>query len=425
MRNIFFVATRASHFDGEDIDKEILDPAAERAHSHLEGSLRNVRDDGVTKEDFRKRFFPFDAERPERRSAFESDLAELLERVYPGLQRARVERAIHGTRSKAVEKLANYERHVDGLLQDSSSKAKELEEMESLEPSRKDERNRYAESVRGRIEEFRRDTNDYVQGDLRKECSRNRIHSIIRKKFKERKQAKDEAPQYIVNRLRNLLDKHVARKARKLADDIETLHGLYGESSGDLRAKIPFDSRGAFIAALSGLGAYGALATWASVVAAGSNLGAYILTAKVVGALSAIGISVGGTAAAASGLAMIGGPVTIIIALAVLVAFVSWTLFGASWQERLAKRIHKALEEQGVIKKLAEGAGIYWTDTMNAFDKAFKATEEEYRRYMKNLRKHLDEADPATLDRQKKQVATLRRAFEGIPWRQTGSKSGG
>ena len=425
LRNIFFVATRASHFDGEDIDKEILDPAAERTHSLLEGSLCNIRNGGVTKEGFRKRFFTFDAERPECRSAFESDLAELLERVYPSLQGARVERAIRGTQDKAVEQLANYQRHVDGLLQDSSSKAKELEEMESLEPARKDERNCHAESVRDRIEEFRRDTNAYVQGDLRNECSQNRIHSIIREKFNERKQAKDEAPQYVANRLRNLLDKHVASKARKLADDIETLHGLYGESSSDRHIDIPFDSRGAFIAALSGLGTYGALATWASMVAAGSNLGAYILTAKVVSALSAMGISVGGTAAAASGVAMIGGPVTIIIALAVLIAFISWALFGASWQERLAKRIHAELEKQNVINQLAEGAGKYWTDTRNAFDEAFKATEEEYRGYMKDLRKHLNEADPAALEMQKEQVTTLRRAFEGIPWRRTGSKSDG
>ena len=423
LRNVFFVATRASHFDGEDIDKEILDPAAERTHRHLEGSLRIVRAGGVTGEDFRKRFFTFDAEGPEWRSAFESDFTELLEKVYPSSQGTRVERAIQGTRNNAIERLANYERYVDGLLRDSSSKAKELEEMESLEPARKDERNRHAEYVRGRIEKFRRDTNAFVQDDLRNECSLNRIHNIILEKFNKRKLAKDEAPQYVVNRLRNRLDEFVGSKAHKLADDIETLHGLYGESLGGLRAKVPFDSRGAFIAALSGLGTFGALATWASVVAAGSNLGAYILTAKVVSVLSAMGISVGGTASAASAIALIGGPVTIMIALAIMVAFVSWSLFGASWQERLAKRIHKAIEKQNCIKKLAEGADTYWTDTRNAFDKAFTATEKEYREYMKGLRKHLDKAGPAALERQKEQVASLMRAFEGIPWRGLGSRS--
>lgn len=423
LRNVFLVATRASHFDGGDIDKEILDPATERTYRHLEGILRNVRVRGVTAEDFRKRFFTFDAERPEWRSAFEGDLIELLGHVYPRSQGSRVERAIHGTRNKAVERLANFERHLDGVLRDWSSKAKELEEMESLEPARKDERNRHAESVRSRIEEYGRDTNAFVRDHLRKECSQNRIHSIILEKFNERKLAKDEAPQYVVNRLRNRLDGYVARKARKLVDDIETLHGLYGESPGDLRAKIPFDSRGAFIAALSGLGTFGALATWASVVAAGSNLGAYILTAKVVSILSAMGISVGGTASAASAVALIGGPVTIMIALAILVAFVSWSLFGASWQERLAKRIHKAIDKQNFIKRLAEVAETYWTATRKAFDKAFAATEKEYRAYMRGLRKHLNEANREALERQKGQVASLMRAFEGIPWRGLGSRS--
>ena len=428
LRNAYFVATRASLFDGagpETIDQEILRPQAELAHMRLEGALRNVRAGGVTKEDFTNRFFTFDAEHPELRSDFESDLSELLERVYPDLQRTRVERAIHGTRDKAVKRLVNYERHVDGLLKNSSSKAKELVEMERLEPARKKKRNGHAEFVRGKIEEFKRDANDYVENELREECSQNRIHSIILEKFNERKLAKDEAPQYVVNRLSNLLDEHVAGNAWKLAEHVEALHDLYDKSSGDLGVRIPFDSRGAFIAAIAGAGTYGALATWASLIAAGSNLGAYILTAKVVSYLSAIGISVGGTAAAASAVAMIGGPITIFIALATLVAFVGWALFGASWQERLAKRIHKSIEEQEVIQELAKGARKYWKSTRKAFDKAFEATEKEYRRHMKGLRKHLVETDTAALEWQKEQLSSLRRAFEGIPWRRTESKSDG
>ena len=425
LRNAYFVATRASHAGGEDAHEIILNRRAAAAYEHLKGGLRNVRAGGVTEEDFRNRFFTFDAEHPEYRSAFESDLTELLERVYPGLQRTRVERAIHGTRDKAVEQLANYERHVGDLLKDSSSKAKELDEIESSEPVRKDERERYAETVRKKIKDFKEDTEEYVENDLRNECSRNRIHSIIIEKFNERKLAKEEAPQYVINCLRNLLDKRVAGHAQKLAKDIEALHRLYDKSAGGFGVTIPFDSRGAFIAALSGFGTYGALATWASVVAAGSNLGAYILTTKVVAALSAMGISVGGTAAANSAIAMIGGPVTIMIALAALVAFIGWSLFGASWQERLARRIHDDIEKKNVIKKLAKGARKYWKDTREAFDKAFEATEKEYRRHMKSLRKHLDEADPAVLERQKEQVASLRRAFEGIPWRGAASRADG
>lgn len=59
----------------------------------------------------------------------------------------------------------------------------------------------------------------------------------------------------------------------------------------------------------------GGLGLWAATV---GNLGGYILVAKGVSLLSALGISVGGTAAAASFVAAIGGPITIGIALAAL-----------------------------------------------------------------------------------------------------------
>ncbi|MCY4304486.1 MAG: hypothetical protein OXC62_06870 [Aestuariivita sp.] len=71
------------------------------------------------------------------------------------------------------------------------------------------------------------------------------------------------------------------------------------------------------MAALAGLGTYGALAIWASIVAAGSNLEAYILVAKIVSFVSSIKISVGGTTTAAATVAAIGGLIIIFIALSV------------------------------------------------------------------------------------------------------------
>lgn len=71
--------------------------------------------------------------------------------------------------------------------------------------------------------------------------------------------------------------------------------------------------------AVASLTTFGALATWASIVAAGSNLGAYLLVPTVVSFLSSIGVSVGGTAAAASIVAVLGGPITIGIGIAVVI----------------------------------------------------------------------------------------------------------
>ncbi|HYW18192.1 MAG TPA: hypothetical protein VE956_02585, partial [Nodularia sp. (in: cyanobacteria)] len=72
---------------------------------------------------------------------------------------------------------------------------------------------------------------------------------------------------------------------------------------------IPFDTKGAFLGGIAGLGAYGALAAWAAGL---GNLGSYILVAKLVSLLSALGISIGGgTAAVISFVAAIGGPIVL------------------------------------------------------------------------------------------------------------------
>lgn len=93
----------------------------------------------------------------------------------------------------------------------------------------------------------------------------------------------------------------------------------------DLNVDSGFDVKGTFAGGLAGVAAYGALAMWAAGL---GNLGAYILVAKGVSLLAAMGISVGGTAAGISAISLIGGPVVVAIGIAALIAIViSWILF--------------------------------------------------------------------------------------------------
>ncbi|MFM6395585.1 MAG: DNA-binding protein, partial [Planktothrix sp.] len=104
-----------------------------------------------------------------------------------------------------------------------------------------------------------------------------------------------------------------------------------------IEVSIPFDTKGAFLGGIAGLGAYGALAAWAASL---GNLGGYILVAKLVSLLSALGISIGGgTAAVISFVATIGGPLTLGIALSVALASLIFGLFGEAWQSCFAKRL--------------------------------------------------------------------------------------
>ena len=138
--------------------------------------------------------------------------------------------------------------------------------------------------------------------------------------------------------------------------------------------------------------AYGALALWATVVAAGSNLGAYIVVAKVVSALSALGISVGGTGAAVSAVSAIGGPVTIGITLAILAAVAVFGIFTGTWKSRVATRIIKEYDKERVLTKYLDQIDKYWDDTCKALDSCFDELHAQTVQYFEAAAK-ADELD--------------------------------
>lgn len=419
LRNAYFVATRASHYDGDSIKRDILHKAAEEdAYPHLDHIL-----DDISLETFKGRFFPFDAEHANHREDFESDLSELLGHYYPNFLRRRLDEAIEKGKKNADEQLGRSVGFLEDVLKNNASRAAELDEMKRRAPDREKERRAKADHIIGVIGSFKEETRTFVKDKLKRKCTLEAIKKMIERRYKDRKAAISEAASYLINDLQHDLDEFVTGKSKNLAKEIDGLGDLYAQRNVSLSAAIPFDFQGAFIGGLAGATAYGALSVWAATVAAGSNLGGYILIAKVVSALSAMGISVGGTAAAASAIAAIGGPVTVMIGLAGIAALLAWTLFGSTWQERLARKIHMELKAQGVLGTLADYADEFWDDTETAFNKGFKATEEAYNEYMQGLRNDIRKAGrPEALDIRRKELVFLQETFRRLPWPKQGGK---
>ena len=418
LRNLFVVATRSDRIPSTEFDK-ILDTGAERTYDALRDSLNNLREDGVSQDSFRKRFFTFDAEKSEFRDKFEKDLSELIENLYPSLQRNLVDHVFVEARGKDIVKIEGYYHHISGLLKDAASKTKALRSLEKSEPRRKAKRDRKAKKIRLKIQSSKEETRAFINKDLKERCSAQAIEDLIDDKGYTKKRAQQDCGIYLLNGLQSDLEQFISAKSRKLAKDIDQYHHAFNHNESALSVDSLFDSRAAFIAGLTGAGTYGALSVWAATVAAGSNLGGYILTAKAVSALSAMGISVGGTAAANAAIAAIGGPITVIAALAISVAALTWAIFGKSWQERLASSLAKEISKTGLLKEFSDGVGEYWDSTRNAFDFASDATEKEYREHMGMLRKQIDEMDRQSLEEQEKYIAAVRKLFKGIPWDQT------
>lgn len=212
---------------------------------------------------------------------------------------------------------------------------------------------------------------------------------IEQKKLKNKKEDIEILSNCLCEELNDRMQGDLVSKSKRFAEEIEEALKKYQDVviSGVEKLDIDFNSfdfTRAFAAGLAGVTTYGALAVWAMIVANGSNLGAYILVAKVVSALSALGISVGGTAAAAAFVSSIGGPVTIGISLAIIAAIAVFGVFTGTWKPRIAKKLIKVYKEKGVCNEYCNAIEKYWDDTRDALEECMKSL-------LNQVQKHYEE----------------------------------
>ena len=187
--------------------------------------------------------------------------------------------------------------------------------------------------------------------------------------------------------VKEILDKHSNEFVEELKINLENFQESFINGYKDKKFKINmngFDFNRAFASGLAGVSAYGALALWATIVAAGSNLGGYILVAKIVSALSAIGISLGGTASVATFVSSLGGPVTFAIALALLVTITTFGILSGNWRSRLAKKLIKSFEKENSKGQCVDSIEEYWNDTEKALNACLETLKSETIKYYKN-----------------------------------------
>lgn len=242
---------------------------------------------------------------------------------------------------------------------------------------------------------------------------------MITERYKDKKEAQQYAATYVIETINQKISDLMLTQAKQLSNGIDSMLADYPSSinvSGEQTGGLAFNSSAAFMGALSGLGTVGALSVWASVAAAGSNLGGYILIAEAIGWLSSLGISLGSSATVMSIVSALGGPVTIAITLGVLVAISVGSLLGDSWQLKLAKQIYKALEKERAQTQFTDNQLQYWRQTLCAFDASTVQLEKDYQDFL-NVKKTLAYADYTDVQAARKYAMEAQDFFAGIPWR--------
>lgn len=421
LRNLMVVATRAD-MAGSQIDS-ILDMSANRAFRHLDNAIEErekITGVHISQENFRRRFFTFTADNPAMREGFESDLKDLLINVLPSYTLKRLNFHVQEAKSAATRQCNQWIHRLELALDEREKAQAAIQEIDAQEPERLRKKAAHEQRIVTLVGELKNDSREIVTRAFDEEVSVEAIEAMIRRRYDNKKDAQQLAGAYLLDSVQKKIADSVTVKAERFAEDVDSFLGEYQVSIGEsefLQGGWDFNARATFMGALAGIGTFGALATWVSVAAAGSNLGAYLLIPSVVSFLSSIGIGVGGTSAAVSLVSTLGGPITIGIAIAVGIGLLVASLFGDSWQKKLAKKIRESVLEQGAKGKILSSIDKYWDDTKLAFVQAAAETEAVYQSKLKSLRILAFDTNQATVEAELKFAKETRDFFGGMPWR--------
>lgn len=420
--NLYVVATNADMPSHERED--ILNVASKRVFVHLKDNLLQPRQgQEVTYEQFRSRFFTFRAEDPVCRKQFQDDLARKLGATYPYLIRTRLDKSVVNLKSGAKRFWQGWEEQLVEALTKKNDARVRLNDCMLNEDARLSTLRRKRKAILSKISQNKQESRELIQGKIAQALSEGGVKDVILKQYNEKGEAQSLAGTYISETCQNGLSKFLTIRAEALASEINDVLNDFveaGQAVGGVpigSVTIPFNAQGVFMGALAGVASTGALAVWAAIATAGSNLGVYLLVPSVVTFLSSLGIGVGGTASAISFVAAIGGPLTIMIAAGVLVAILGVGLFGPSWQTRLARKLSEIFKDKKFIETLIAHADMFWSNTQESFEEAIKETEEKFLEYVKSLESLMNATSREQLELRAKEVDEIRDFFAGIPWR--------
>ena len=421
MSNLFIVATHAHHINPRTDLKKICDSGCDRFTKTLPESFWKRYSSNSKKlfseKDLRKRFFTYTTDIEDLREDFEKELKNTIENLPKLLENEVFNLTKEYAKSESSEmkrEIENYEK----LINKREDCSKLLEEIKKNEPKRKfslEENNR---NVKNRIFDLDTETKRKFKEDFNQMLTEENIIKIIDKRgYKNKKADLEELGSYISSEIQDIYRKNLEKTTEKFKDTmdeylVETQKSLeLTNSSSGINIDLDFDFKSAFIGGLAGAATLGGLAFWASTL---GNLGAYILVAKGVSVLSALGISIaGGTATATAFVASIGGPITLGIAAALLVGVAIWGIFSDSWKKKIAKKIIEEFKKH--VTKYDEAITQYWLDTENGFDIAKNKMEEEWEKYINNLEDELYNYDINKLKETLKNAKEVKDFFINIP----------
>ena len=384
LSNLFVVASQAHVVADKEELRNILEKGSERMECVLPENywVSKSQQSGLNYDhsEFLKRFFTYSRDDLELSNSFKGDFISLLEKI-PKMMHIKTFDMLQSSLSLVDTEVSNELDSFRKYIEDKESAAHDYQVLLAQKDQVYKNSLKFIKKLETEIKQYKVKSIDEFKDFYDHTISKESIVKVInRKGFKNRKKDKEELQNYLNNTLvqkSNDLCVLYANKLKKYLD--KELNELNINARG---SKINFDYKKAFITGLAGFGTYGALTLYIGTL---GNLGGYIVVAQAVGLLSSLGISVGGGAAATSFVAGIGGPITIVLGISILITLATaGILSGRNWKEKFADSLIAAYKKTEARQKYCAGLESWWAETATAVNK--NTMVEEYE-------KHLQEAE--------------------------------
>lgn len=433
--NFILAITRCGQDETNDTIQDAIKAISNRTYQHYKENTFKNRSEiigrTITLDDFQKRLIPFSNDVPRRRKGFINEIQESLSEIIPQIWETKAKQAIEEIKKTATKEEQIAIRKINNLLKKQKRCAKDYEKLKNNMPQIRKEIKKTKTDITEFIKECSRDSVKEFYISYESFATKKSLAKLIEKQYgKDKKTAAKQIGSYVSECLSGASSEISKKYSIKLKERLEESFEELKENLDGLLPQIFLDDcieqkfgtkdiKSYFISGLAGLGTLGALSIWAATVAAGSNLGGYILVAKISGILSSIGISVGGPTLV-SFVASIGGPLVAGTGLGLIIAVATWgayKLFGPSWSEKLAGKLIKGMNKENTSFQFAEKIEEYWDSTLYAVDKGFDGIVVKMEKELEILRK-LTEAGPETVKELKQQLSQHEKVlafFESMP----------
>lgn len=373
LTNVTFVVTHAANHITNAQVSDVVEQVAKSLSKHLGAQIPDQASaENLSAPTLKTMICPFWSESVERSTPLMRRFTKQMTEILPELRWKAADSFLTRLKAESNAQLAAKIESYERMLEDWSAAAKRVEAIRAAEPQRKSIREAKRREVLADIFRYNNESAQCAADVYEEEIDAEHIAKIIKHTYDKSKDAQKGLGPLLFQRMQSKISADLKNKGEALKTKVDDFLAEYRfQTAGKFVVEegtpfeIPFDSQGVFAAGISACATLGMLAVWASMA---GNLGGYILIANLMGFLSSLGIATGSAATIMSGVAAIGGPITLAIGLAIAVGIFAYLLFGESWQNRLARKVEKLFREHQAHKSLLAWVQSVWDDTRKAFE---------------------------------------------------------